>query len=220
MASSSAAPALVGRSGGAGRQLSRALLALGARLALVALFAAFAWSNFAHWRATGEPSGFGTTLLEGWVAILFLCRRSPREISGRALAWVAAPIGSFAMLFARPGGEGLPHVAAEAAQLLGVGVALVSLGVLGRSFGLVAANRGIKTGGPYGIVRHPAYTGYLISYVAYVAENPSLRNVLLLCVGTAFQMIRIGEEELVLAADSAYRGYRDSVRYRLIPLVY
>jgi protein-S-isoprenylcysteine O-methyltransferase Ste14 len=201
-------------------RLPRAVLSVGGRLALVALFAAFAWSNFAHWRSTGEPSGFGMTLLEGWVAILFLVRRSPDAVSGRAWAWLAAPIGSFAMLFARPGGDGVPHAAAEAAQLLGVGLALVSLGILGRSFGLVAANRGIKTGGPYRIVRHPAYTGYLISYLAYVAENPTVRNLALLCVGTAFQMIRIGEEELVLAADSTYARYRDAVRYRLIPLVY
>ena len=46
-------------------RLSRAILTLVARLALVGLFAAFAWSNFAHWRSTGEPSGLGTTLLEG-----------------------------------------------------------------------------------------------------------------------------------------------------------
>ena len=160
------------------------------------------------------------TLLEGWVAILFLVRRPTDVVTRRTLAWVAAPIGSFAMLFARPGGDGVPHVAAEAVQLGGVALALVSLGVLGRSFGLVAANRGIKTGGPYGVVRHPAYTGYLISYLAYVAENPSLPNLVLLLVGTAFQVIRIAEEELVLAADSAYARYRRRVRYRLIPLLY
>jgi protein-S-isoprenylcysteine O-methyltransferase Ste14 len=201
-------------------RLSRLILTLAARLALVGLFAAFAWSNFAHWRATGEPSGLGTTLLEGWVAMLFLVRRPTNAVSGRTLAWLAAPIGSFAMLFARPHGHGLPHVPAETMQLAGVAVALLSLGVLGRSFGLVAANRGVKTGGPYGVVRHPAYAGYLISYAAYVAENPSLRNLALLCVGTAFQMIRIGEEELILANDSAYERYRGRVRYRLIPLVY
>lgn len=199
---------------------SRRAAAFAGRVALVGLFAAFAWSNFAHWRATGEPSGLGTTVLEGWVAVLFLVRRSTTSVSSRPVAWVAAVIGSFAMLFARPGGDGLPHVACEAVQLLGVGLALASLGVLARSFGLVAANRGVKTTGPYALVRHPTYAGYLVSYAAYVAENPSLRNVVLLCAGTAFQMIRIGEEEQMLAADTAYERYRDRVRYRLIPLVY
>lgn len=198
----------------------RAVGAVLSRAVLVGLFAAFAWSNFAHWRSTGQPSGLGTTVLEGWVALLFLVRRSTQSVSSRRLAWVAAPIGSFAMLFARPAGGGLPHLACEVLQLVGVLVALVSLGVLGRSFGLVAANRGVKTGGPYGFVRHPAYTGYLISYLGYVLENPSLPNAALLVLGTAFQLVRISEEEQVLARDAAYEGYRRRVRYRLIPLVY
>jgi protein-S-isoprenylcysteine O-methyltransferase Ste14 len=124
------------------------------------------------------------------------------------------------MLLARPVEGGLPQLPLEVLQLVGLAVAIVSLGTLGRSFGLVAANRGVKTRGPYGFVRHPAYTGYLITYLAYVAENPSLRNVALLCLSTAFQLVRIREEERVLSADEGYRAYRGSVRYRLVPLVY
>ena len=53
------------------------------------------------------------------------------------------------MLFARPSGGGLPNGICELAQLGGVAVALVSLGMLGRSVGLVSsANRGVKTRGP------------------------------------------------------------------------
>jgi protein-S-isoprenylcysteine O-methyltransferase Ste14 len=190
------------------------------RALLILVFAAFAWSNFAHWRSTGQPSGLGTTLLEGWTAFLFLIRRQTNDVSRSLIAWVAAPIGSFAMLLARPAEVGLPQLPLEGLQLIGLAVAIISLGTLGRSFGLVAANRGVKTRGPYGFVRHPAYTGYLITYLAYVAENPSLRNVALLCLSTAFQLVRIREEERVLSADEGYRAYRGSVRYRLVPLVY
>jgi protein-S-isoprenylcysteine O-methyltransferase Ste14 len=190
------------------------------RALLVTLFVAFAWANFHRWRTTGEPSGLGTTLLEGWVAVLFLVRRPTRDVSSRRLAWVAAPIGSFAMLLARPASGGLPQVPCEMVQLLGVAVALLSLGTLGRSFGIVAANRGVKTGGPYGLVRHPAYTGYLIAYLGYTAENPSLRNIALLAVSTAFQLVRISEEERVLGGDERYRAYTRDVRFRLVPYVY
>lgn len=203
---------LSGMRGHAASVLSRALL--------VTLFAAFAWANFHRWRTTGEPSGLGTTLLEGWVAVLFLIRRPTLQVSSRRLAWVAAPIGSFAMLLARPAPGGIPQLPAEALQLLGVAVALLSLGTLGRSFGLVAANRGVKTGGPYALVRHPAYTGYLIAYAAYCAENPSLRNIALLVASTAFQLVRIREEEQVLSADDGYREYRRRVRFRLVPYLY
>jgi protein-S-isoprenylcysteine O-methyltransferase Ste14 len=194
--------------GRAASVLSRALL--------VTLFVAFAWANFQRWSATGEPSGLGTTVLEGWVAVLFLIRRPTSQVSSRRLAW----IGSFAMLLARPASGGLPQLPAEALQLLGVAVALLSLGTLGRSFGLVAANRGVKTGGPYALVRHPAYTGYLIAYLAYTAENPSLRNVVLLVASTAFQLVRIREEEQVLSRDDGYRDYTSRVRFRLVPYVY
>jgi len=198
----------------------RRTAALLSRAALVMLFILFAWANFAHWRSTGKPSGLGTTLLEGWVAALFLVRRAPDQLSLRPIAWIAAPIGSFAMLLARPAGGGLPHVPCELLQLAGVLVALVSLVTLGRSFGLVAANRGVKTRGPYGLVRHPAYTGYLLAYVGYVLENPAPANVGLLLLSTTFQLLRIREEERLLVQDRAYEQYSRSVRYRLVPLVY
>jgi protein-S-isoprenylcysteine O-methyltransferase Ste14 len=198
----------------------RRLGTLCSRALLVTLFALFAWANFAHWRSTGRPSGLGTTLLEGWAALLFLVRRPADRVSLRPIAWVAAPIGSFAMLLARPHEGGSPLLLCELLQVLGVVLAFVSLATLGRSFGLVAANRGVKTRGPYRLVRHPAYTGYLIAYIGYVLENPALANVVLLCVGTAFQLLRIREEEEILAGDSVYERYRVAVPYRLVPLVY
>lgn len=192
--------------------LSRALLVL--------LFATFAWANFHRWRTTGQPSGLGTTLLEAWVAALFLVRRPTRDVSSRRLAWVAASVGSFAMLLARPAPGGLAPFWCEALQLLGVAVTLLSLGTLGRSFGIVAANRGVKTRGPYRLVRHPAYAGYFIAYLGYVLENPSATNVLLLLVATGAQVVRIEEEERVLVRDPAYSEYRLQVPRRLIPFVY
>jgi protein-S-isoprenylcysteine O-methyltransferase Ste14 len=202
------------------RRLARRAVSVLSRAGLVALFGFFAWANFAHWRASGEPSGLGITALEGWVALLFLTQRGARELSRRPAAWIAAPIGSFAMLFARPGGDGLPHMFCELVQFSGVAIAFAGLATLGRSFGLVAADRGVKTGGAYQFVRHPAYSGYLISYLGYVAENPTARNMTLLLVSTIFQVVRMNEEERVLVHERAYRSYRRSVRYRLIPFLY
>jgi protein-S-isoprenylcysteine O-methyltransferase Ste14 len=198
----------------------RYLGGIASKAALITLCAFFAWANYAHWRATGRPSGLATTVLEAWTALLFLLRRPASALSGSTVAWLAAPIGSFAMLLARPHDAGLPAGLCEAVQLGGLVFALASLAMLGRSFGLVAANRGIKTRGPYGFIRHPAYAGYLVTYLAYVAENLSIRNVVLLALGTAFQLVRIREEERLLTRDDGYAQYRRSVRYRLIPLVY
>ena len=128
--------------------------------ALVCLFLLFAAANFSHWRSTGAPSGLGLMVLEAWVAALFIVRRQTVELSRRRLAWIAAPIGSFAMLLARPGGDGLPQVLCEVVQLSGLLVAFLSLATLGRSFGIAAAYRGVKTRGPYRFVRHPTTWAY------------------------------------------------------------
>src|SRR3954463_6652306 len=125
----------------------RRIASLLSRGGLVALFVLFAWANFSYWRTTGKPSGLGTMALEGWAALLFLVRRPADRLSRRPLAWIAAPVGSFAMLLARPHAGGLPQLPCELLQLLGVLFALAGLATLGRSFGFVAADRGLKTSG-------------------------------------------------------------------------
>ncbi len=189
---------------------------------LVCLFAAFAYANFLRWQKTGHPVGLGAVFLEGMTALLFVVRRPPRETSARSLAWLSAPVGSFAMLLTRPvanPGAG-PLGVFELVQLVGFGVALVGLGFLGRSFGIVAALRSVKTSGLYTLVRHPIYAAYVVAYSGYVAENPSVRNFSLFALGTGAQLIRIREEERVLDHDPEYQAYRRRVRYRLIPYLY
>ena len=192
------------------------------KTALVVLFLGFAYANLARWHDTGRPVGLGATLLEAFTAFLFVVRRPPLATSARPLAWISASLGAFAMLGARPVAhpDAGPFAAFELLQLAGFAIVLVALGALGRSFGIVAANRGVKTAGLYSFVRHPAYTGYLVSYLGYVAENGSLRNVILLVVGTAAQLVRISEEERMLSFDEAYRAYLERVRRRLIPYLY
>jgi protein-S-isoprenylcysteine O-methyltransferase Ste14 len=192
------------------------------KAALVVLFLGFAFANFARWQQTGRPVGLGAVGLEAFTAFLFLIRRPAHATSGRPLAWISASVGAFAMLGARPIAhpDVGPLAVMELVQLVGFGIVLVALGVLGRSFGIVAANRGIKTSGLYSLVRHPAYTGYLVSYLGYVAENGSLRNMILLAVGSGAQLVRMSEEERMLGVDRAYRAYLARVRRRLIPGVY
>jgi len=92
---------------------------------------------------------------------------------------------------------------------------------LGRSFGLLPAQRGLVTAGPYRVVRHPIYFGYLIGHVGFLLANFSWRNAAVLALLYVAQVIRIRREEAVLAATSGdYRRYQERVRWRLLPLVY
>jgi protein-S-isoprenylcysteine O-methyltransferase Ste14 len=195
---------------------------IGVNTLLVLLFLLFAYANFHRWRETGRPVGFGITILSATVAFLFIVRRPPEETSRRAVAWLAAPLGTFVMLLARPVADPYagPGLCLELLQIVGVIFALGGLGMLGRSFGLVAANRGVKTSGLYRLVRHPVYAGYVISDCGYVLENASLRNAVLLGLVVIGQLVRISEEERLLVGDRTYRAYCGRVRYRLIPYLY
>jgi protein-S-isoprenylcysteine O-methyltransferase Ste14 len=189
--------------------------------ALVLVFGSFAVANLLSWRETGRPVGLGAVLLEATTAVLFLVRRPPRETSGRVAAWVSA-FAALSLALCRPTAEPDPGPfwIFEILQAAGFAIAISALLFLGRSFGVVAAIRNVKTAGLYRFVRHPVYSGYLAAYTGYVLENPSLRNMLLFGFGTGAQLVRIREEERVLVNDPTYRVYSGRVRYRLIPFVY
>lgn len=189
---------------------------------LAALLGFFAWVHFLQWRETGRPIGLGLMFQESVAAALFVVRRKPAGSSREITAWVASIVGSFGMLAARPVGHvaGTFETVLTLAQFTGAALSAVSLLWLGRSFGLVAANRGIKTAGPYKIVRHPAYATYFITHLAYLLENISPWNTLVFLTVYTAQFVRIWKEEELLAGDPAYQAYRQRVRFRLIPFVY
>jgi protein-S-isoprenylcysteine O-methyltransferase Ste14 len=183
------------------------------------LWLAFAIANFQNWRETHRPVGLGATALELLIATLFIMRRSPWVVSRSPLAWLAAAIGTFGMLAARPAYDPLGSFELLYGGLQVAGVLLAAYAVisLGRSFGIVAANRGIRTGGPYRFERHPLYSAYILTETGYLLENPSVRNWCLFGVVMAFQAVRIVEEERTLVGDPAYREYCLRVRSRVVP---
>ena len=182
----------------------------------------FAGSHLVHWHQTGDVKGLGAMAVETVVAVLFVLRRQAFAVTGRRTAWIAAVAGTFAPMLFRPtttAVEGLEMVAV-AVQLTGAVLAITGLLALARSFGIVPANRGVQTRGPYAFVRHPIYAAYLVLSVGYVLENPSAANAVVFVVATLAQVVRIRYEESVLAEDATYAAYRRRVTYRLIPYVY
>jgi protein-S-isoprenylcysteine O-methyltransferase Ste14 len=207
--------------------VSRLLIAASVRsrvsaIALAAIWMLFAEAHLLNWYRTGNAKGLGMMLIETVVAVLFVVRREPLETSRRWGAWAATAIGTFLPLALRPTNDssGAFGELAAVLQLAGAALALVSLFAIGRSFGLVAANRGIKTSGPYAVVRHPVYAGYLVANCGYLIENPSGWNAAILWIALLGQLARIRCEEEVLSGDPGYAAYRRQVRYRLVPLIY
>jgi MprA protease rhombosortase-interaction domain-containing protein len=150
---------------------------------------------------------------------LILVRRSTDNVSFNARDWAVAITGTMMPLLATPGGG--EALAPESVYLLlmvgGLGFQIAAKLTLRRSFGVVAANRGIKIGGPYMVVRHPMYAGYTLTHVAFFLLNPSWWNLGVYLFGLACQIARIFSEERLLLQDPGYRGFRARVRYRLVP---
>ena len=105
-------------------------------------------------------------------------------------------------------------------MLVGLVLQVAAKFALSRSFGVVAANRGVKKGGPYRLVRHPMYAGYVMTQIAFLLTNPSAWNAAIYGFALACQIGRIVAEERVLVRDPSYRAFAAAVPYRLVPRIF
>jgi protein-S-isoprenylcysteine O-methyltransferase Ste14 len=105
-------------------------------------------------------------------------------------------------------------------MLAGLAMQIAGKLALWRSFGLVPANRGVRTRGPYRFLRHPIYAGYTLIHIGFLLGFPSLPNALLYATLFAVEVVRLLREEAVLNRDPDYRAYAARVRYRLLPGVF
>ena len=181
----------------------------------------FAVSNLARgWLA--DPSRWSLLILlltEGYTLVLVLFARRAQLRDMAPLTMVATMYAAFFFVLLSP--DGTQHLAPELVGISIQGLGLVwqfaSKYTLGRSFGLLPAQRGIVIAGPYRVVRHPIYLGYLIGHVGFLLVNFSWRNCAVIAVLYIAQVVRIVREEKVLCIEPAYRRYRERVRWRLVP---
>ncbi|QGN53620.1 isoprenylcysteine carboxylmethyltransferase family protein [Novosphingobium sp. Gsoil 351] len=140
------------------------------------------------------------------------------EWSSDAYPLLVAFVGTGAVLLVVPDGSQLIPNAASAVLIFGgASISLAAKVFLGRSFGLVAANRGVKFGGVYRLVRHPMYLGYILNQVGFLMLYFSPWNIAVYAVAWTAQYLRTVEEEKFLRRDPIYREYAERVRFRLVP---
>jgi protein-S-isoprenylcysteine O-methyltransferase Ste14 len=193
-----------------------------ARMAVGALFALLSLNLLAEFVRTGHITGLLLLVSEVLVVVLTLVRRPAQMVDRSIMAAVMTTVSVGAPPLLRA--SDLPSLAPDVVTALvsAVGLVVVILGkvTLGRSFGLVPANRGVVSGGPYNIVRHPIYAGYLITHVAFLVAHPSPLNVAMVLVGDTALILRALMEERVLATDVAYQAYCRRVGWHLVPGVF
>lgn len=131
-------------------------------------------------------------------AVCYAALLDPQNVTKLAPEWLGSVLLALSMVW---------HFSAKA--------------VLGRSFGLLPAQRGLVMTGPYRLIRHPIYFGYLIGHIGMLLVNFSLQNALIVTALYVAQVIRIQREESILVKnDSGYADYQQRVRWRLIPFLY
>jgi protein-S-isoprenylcysteine O-methyltransferase Ste14 len=113
--------------------------------------------------------------------------------------------------------QGAIALAGVMLELLGVILTQVARVYMGRRFGILPANRGVVSRGPFAAVRHPIYIGWLALAVGYALLYPSPRNVALILSTIPFMVWRIKQEEALLCDDPDYVSYSRRVRFRLWP---
>ncbi|MBU2609648.1 MAG: hypothetical protein KJ606_01690, partial [Chloroflexi bacterium] len=154
------------------------------------------------------------------IAVILLVRRSQAQTKAplyqRLVAW----------------GSAFLPLAMETANALWIGKTLTAAGLalcmwgfvmLGRSFGVSPADRGLVQRGPYRWLRHPIYAGELLAIAGAVmgdrvgAVHWTLRNLTIFAVLLATKLLRIRWEERII---QGYPDYSARVRWRLVPGVW
>jgi len=91
---------------------------------------------------------------------------------------------------------------------------------LGRSFGILIAIRKVKTGGLYGIIRHPMYFTDILWRVGFVIKNPCTVNFTIFVLSSACYVYRAILEEKFLSQYPEYSHYMEQVKYRFLPGIF
>ena len=193
-----------------------------ARLATGIVFTLFAIRIGTDYMTTGRMTGLLLLASESLVVVLTIARRSAGIVDR---SWWTRVLTTMSM--AGPPLVYPAHVAALAPEAVTVAISAVGLLVvlagklsLGRSFGLLPANRGIVSSGCYRVLRHPISLGYLITHVAFFAANPTAWNITLILLSDAALLRRAVYEERTLAQDPDYREYMQRVRWRIVPAIF
>jgi protein-S-isoprenylcysteine O-methyltransferase Ste14 len=158
------------------------------------------------------------------VILTMMVRRPPKRVTPNPWYWLLAFVASywlvFIIFFLQKGSPLVANWLTDSLAVLGLVVMLWARMSLGKNIGFVPAQRELVSNGAYAYMRHPVYTGVLITTIAFVLRAYSPLNVFLLGLGVFwFIPIKSLIEESFLRHDPQYAAYMQRVRSRWIPFV-
>jgi protein-S-isoprenylcysteine O-methyltransferase Ste14 len=194
-----------------------------ARLIISVMFGALCVNILREFMQTGHLTGLLLLGSESLVIVFTLARRRATIVDRSVPAAIVTLVSAAGPPLMRADSAVValaPDALTAAVSALALLLIITGKLTLGRSFGLVPANRGVVVEGPYAAVRHPIYSGYLVAHVAFLVAYPSIWNVTMLILADGALVIRALMEERVLAGDATYRAYCTRVAWHLIPGVF
>ncbi len=192
---------------------------LAARAVVGILFLLLSANLLGEFQRTGHVTGLLLLVSEALVVLLTIIRRPAQFIdrSPVAACVTALSVVGPELLRADNLAAMAPDVLTATMSATGLVLVVAAKLTLGRSFGLIPANRGVVVEGPYKAMRHPIYAGYLITHAAFLLAYPTLWNVSIVLVADLALVVRALLEERVLARDARYRRYCREVNWHLVP---
>lgn len=197
--------------------------------------------TFDYWQAWAFLAVFA---LSTWLPSMYLLRTNPDALQRRKHAGPVAETrvvqklliaGWYSSLAAMVLVSGLDHrfgwssvpaaISVAGDVLVAVGLGVTSLVVIQNSFAAstvrVESDQKLVDTGLYGLVRHPMYTGNVITIVGFPLALGSYWGLVAVIPGVITLILRINDEEKLLREElDGYREYAQKARYRLVPLMW
>ena len=154
----------------------------------------------------------------------------PERLLRSVYVWIASLLLILVCLLWQPvGGDlydatGWRAVAHASVQLAGIAVIAQSVRAIDplelAGIRPSSGRDGLQIGGPYRLVRHPLYLGWMLA--AFGAAHMTGDRLLFAVLTTLYLAIAIPWEErsLVRSFGESYRRYQQRVRWRMIPFIY
>ena len=181
-----------------------------------------AYYRYEHWH-------HGFPLIAAALNVLILVvtmviRRPPKRVTPNPWYWLLAFVATYwqilVLSFLQPGRPLVANWVTDSIAVLGLLIFVWARLSLGRNIGFVPAQRELVHRGAYAFMRHPVYTGGLLTNIAFMLRAFSPLNAALISLGIFwFIPVKSLVEEDFLRADPQYAAYMKTVRARWIPFV-
>jgi len=181
-----------------------------------------AWYRYERWHH-GLPlltAALGTLIL----VVTMIFRRPPKRVTPNPLYWLLAFVATYWQVLVlgllQQGRPLVENWISDALGVLGLLIVIWARFSLGRNIGFVPAQRELVQRGAYAYMRHPVYTGGLLTSLAFLLRAYTPQNAMLIALGVFwFIPVKSMVEENFLRADPQYAAYMQGVRARWIPYV-